>query len=201
MPKYFIHNGSEQQGPYTLKELKDRKIKSNTPIWYEGLTDWTEAVNINELKDYFKSTPPPFGQKEESHPPIKKSNLGKTIAIILVILVAGSLGINYFRNEIGSNINPRVKPPLPKVLNSRTETDPNATVLDYKQAVYATIYNEGGRGNVLVTATINQGKRNFKEVREIFLAEGASKEVYLMFDGPKALGGSIRYEVFVKSIN
>ena len=43
MIKYFWHNGSEQKGPFTLEELKKQSIEKNSPVWYEGKSEWTTA--------------------------------------------------------------------------------------------------------------------------------------------------------------
>jgi len=61
---YYIHNGTEQEGPFQLNDLKIKKISKETPIWFEGLSDWTTAGEINELKDLFIVTPPPFKKTE-----------------------------------------------------------------------------------------------------------------------------------------
>ena len=53
MSKYFLHDGQNQIGPFDKSELKDKKIASDTPVWYEPLTDWTTAGEIEELKDLF----------------------------------------------------------------------------------------------------------------------------------------------------
>jgi len=215
MRKYYTHNGNEQLGPFSLAELKSRKITKNTPVWFEGLSDWVDASAIDELKDYFENSPPPFQTnsttppklstsppptENTAYPTSKKNSSWKTIVIVITLIVIGGVGLNFYKNKAGANLKVTVNPPSPRVLNSRTETDPNATLLDYKQAVYATIYNDGGSGRILVTATIDQGRRHFEETKEIFLGENSSQEVYLMFDGPKALGGSIDFNVFAKSI-
>jgi len=96
MKKYFLHDGKEQQGPYDLNELKEKKISKETQIWYEGLESWTKADNIDELKDIFKDVPPPFTQKQ-SPPPIsetankppvsKKRKILKSILIVIASLI------------------------------------------------------------------------------------------------------------------
>lgn len=70
MKKYYIHNGTEQEGPFDLDDLKG-KITRDTLIWYEGAADWTKADDIEDLKSVF-STPPPL--KRETPPPIPNSN-------------------------------------------------------------------------------------------------------------------------------
>lgn len=60
MKKYFLNDGTGQQGPFSLEELKTMNLKSDTPIWYDGLPSWTTAGALDELKDVIMHTPPPF---------------------------------------------------------------------------------------------------------------------------------------------
>jgi hypothetical protein len=67
MKKYYLHNGTEQHGPYDFEALKKLNIKAETSIWHEGLSEWTTAGKLEELKDLIKaSIPPPFVIKESS---------------------------------------------------------------------------------------------------------------------------------------
>ena len=81
MRKYFIHNGETENGPFDIEQLKSMQIKSETPIWYEGLQNWTVAGNVEELKAIIisTSTPPKFEnftqQNSNVHPPsFRKTN-------------------------------------------------------------------------------------------------------------------------------
>jgi hypothetical protein len=107
MKKFYLHNGTDQQGPFDFEELKEKNISKETPIWFEGLPDWTIAEKIEELNSLFKTaTPPPFNNKTTIPPPFKnppqsQDSKGKTqknsmvgwkvLAIILlaVIVIAG----------------------------------------------------------------------------------------------------------------
>jgi hypothetical protein len=62
MRKYFVHDGQNEKGPYTIEDLSSEDITAETPVWYEGLESWTIAGNVNELKSLFikKITPPPL---------------------------------------------------------------------------------------------------------------------------------------------
>ncbi|MES2629549.1 MAG: DUF1524 domain-containing protein [Bacteroidota bacterium] len=60
MKKYFFHDGTDQLGPFDLKELKAKKITADTMIWYEGLNGWTAAGSLDELRTILVSSPPPF---------------------------------------------------------------------------------------------------------------------------------------------
>jgi hypothetical protein len=99
--KYYIHKDGQQQGPYSINELKSIPIAPYTMVWHEGMDEWTKAKNVSDLKSILKVTPPPL--KEVQPPPIdsknkvsdnskKKSSAGKTllkIVIVLLLIVAG----------------------------------------------------------------------------------------------------------------
>ena len=53
MKKYFLNVGTAQQGPFDLDELKSKNLTAETPVWYEGLPEWTTAGKVEELKDIF----------------------------------------------------------------------------------------------------------------------------------------------------
>lgn len=62
--KYFIlDSNSQQQGPFTIYELKDRGINEQTLVWAEGMENWQPAWQVDEIKrllfDQPAGTPPP----------------------------------------------------------------------------------------------------------------------------------------------
>ena len=75
MKKFFLHNGTEQLGPFDIEDLKTKNVTKGTPIWYDGLTEWTTAEKVEDLKTLFISTPPPFGTPKVTPPPIQKSQV------------------------------------------------------------------------------------------------------------------------------
>lgn len=104
MKKYFLHNGTENSGPFDLDELKSKSITKTTPVWYEGMENWKYAGEIAELSSVFAVVPPPISsfktatttlKTEPIKEPRKILGLSKTsffsILLVLVILV----GINY----------------------------------------------------------------------------------------------------------
>lgn len=63
---YFIIVNDQQQGPFTIDELKLRGIAPDTLVWAEGMPQWTPASQVDELKTIFQNeaggstaTPPP----------------------------------------------------------------------------------------------------------------------------------------------
>lgn len=94
--KYFIIEDQKQQGPFSIYELKDKGISSDTPVWAEGMSDWTPAGKVDELKDFLfntndKSTPPPYVPPRLSntseHEEPKKSNHHGCLIISLIIFL------------------------------------------------------------------------------------------------------------------
>jgi len=62
--KYFIIENNQQTGPFSIYELKDKGITSDSLVWAEGMKEWTPAWQVEELKNFLynttsSSTPPP----------------------------------------------------------------------------------------------------------------------------------------------
>lgn len=64
--RYYFSNGTEKNGPVSLDELKKQGVEWNTLIWYEGLSDWKEARDVEELDQLCASIPPPIKQSMTS---------------------------------------------------------------------------------------------------------------------------------------
>ena len=60
MKTYYIHNGTENSGPFVLEELKAKKITKTTLVWFEGMDEWKYAGDIDELKSILTVVPPPL---------------------------------------------------------------------------------------------------------------------------------------------
>jgi hypothetical protein len=53
MTYYFIKEGDNERGPFTINQLKTKSIKKVTPVWFAGLEEWTNAGQVFELKELF----------------------------------------------------------------------------------------------------------------------------------------------------
>ncbi len=86
MKKYYLHDGSNQLGPFDIDDLKNRNVIKSTPVWYEGLSDWTTADQIEALRDIFsKATPPPFSSAPSVPTqvmPKKKNSVGTFLQLL-----------------------------------------------------------------------------------------------------------------------
>lgn len=58
MKKYFYSDGTNNFGPFTLEELKEKEISRETMIWFQELREWKKAETIQELNDLFALIPP-----------------------------------------------------------------------------------------------------------------------------------------------
>ncbi len=98
MKKYYLHDGTDQQGPFDLNELTNKKLARDTPIWYEGLEEWKPLHEIEELNSVVLLSPPLFKAKSAAVPssenksplyspvlPEKKANKNSTSRRLLVV--------------------------------------------------------------------------------------------------------------------
>lgn len=63
--QYYLVENEKQVGPFSLQELKEKKLKSESLIWFEGLDEWKKVESIEELKELFVQ-PPPISSQEEN---------------------------------------------------------------------------------------------------------------------------------------
>lgn len=64
--EYFIIENGSQTGPYTIDQLYQKHITSETLVWTKGMSAWTPAWQVGELKyilnagNAAEAVPPPF---------------------------------------------------------------------------------------------------------------------------------------------
>ena len=75
MKKYFYSNDNQKNGPYSFEELKNKNIKQETLIWYEGLDDWTKASDSKEMTPILELIPPSFSEIKQDSNLIEKTEI------------------------------------------------------------------------------------------------------------------------------
>ena len=86
--KYFKNRNKKKS--YTLEELiNSGPIFNNDLIWTKGLSDWTKASNIDELKEYVLESPP----ERKSKILLKKIMQSILLSLIVLILLSFIVGI------------------------------------------------------------------------------------------------------------
>jgi len=113
--KFYIYNDNAPEGPFSVDELKGREITKYTPIWHEGLLDWTPAGKIDALETlwsyqpdspfvHYPDAPPPFSQdgyekkltadRFPAAAPFYRNALVWVAVVGLVLIVAGWFAYN-----------------------------------------------------------------------------------------------------------
>lgn len=94
MNKYYLHDGTDTIGPFSIEELKQKNITRSTQVWCEGMEDWREAGTVEELKMLFPVLPPPLKKNTTEHKtseqPIQKEkkNYSKLFKILKRLAIA-----------------------------------------------------------------------------------------------------------------
>ena len=112
MNKYYLHDGTENIGPFNIEELKQQNINRNTQVWCEGMEDWKDAGTIEELKILFPVLPPPIkkttteNKKQDVTVNIKTHSslykIFKIIGIVFLILILLSLVVKILDSKDSS---------------------------------------------------------------------------------------------------
>lgn len=130
MKKFYIMNGQNQEGPFEIEQLKLLNIKKDTPVWFQGIENWTTAEKVDDLKSIlsinstppkfenpiqnnFASTPPNYNnpsnygnQNYNNQNDYPKSNLKRNLiiggAILIGLVVIGFISSNSQSNSYGS---------------------------------------------------------------------------------------------------
>jgi hypothetical protein len=136
MKKYFLHNGSESSGPFTIEELKEKNIVKTTPVWFDGLEHWKTAGDIPELTRLFVATPPPFKvtpnpistQKTQKIQPKQKIlGLSKNTFFIVAAVLILAIGTTIF-NTLQDSRSRELK-----IKNHKTEIENQQFILQQKE--------------------------------------------------------------------
>jgi len=119
-----------------------------------------------------------------------------TTIIITVVVVLAIVALINFKNNPNSipGIKIEINTPKPIVTN-QSANDSKSTILKEKTTIYATIENQGGSGNVIVTFHLTQDGNAYQRENTIYLNSGESKNIDATFDEVKRLGGEITYNV------
>ena len=109
MKQYYYLDGQQQFGPLSKEELQGKNITKETLVWYEGLSEWTKAGEVEDLADLFPNipTPPPIPDaKTIASPPINMPKKKKTKKVILICLgllvIVAFVAVCLFINQLNS---------------------------------------------------------------------------------------------------
>lgn len=113
MHNYYIHINDKQKGPFSVEQLKGFDITSETMVWHEGMDNWTQAGNLDELRGVVKILPPPIivnkpkveSQKVNTNKATSNSRgiLGNKYAVYAVLIILLIVGYNFIDEKMRQN--------------------------------------------------------------------------------------------------
>lgn len=173
MKQYYYHFKGEQTGPANIQEItsliKEGIINHNTLIWFNGLVQWKDAGQVEELKNLFSSPPPlPLVESTKKAKPTNeltkketsKSSLGKkatsylkdlVLRGIFLFIVISVLSTVVF--IIGNIINNRS---IQNNIQNRPQSFLKIEGIDYKIKLLKNDYVEGTVSNISDETTYGQ---------------------------------------------
>lgn len=92
---FYIDKSTNQQcGPFSIDELKSKKITPDTMIWFSGLPNWLEAAKIPALEFLFNPISASTNTQTSVQPPVQHKSMYNSN-------VYGAHGAPVRRNEGG----------------------------------------------------------------------------------------------------
>jgi hypothetical protein len=55
MEKIYIQKDRVITGPYAINQLQQQRLRSSDKVWYEGLSEWKTAQQVDFLRRYISS--------------------------------------------------------------------------------------------------------------------------------------------------
>lgn len=78
MNRYFyIDSEGKQKGTFTIDELREERIRKDTLVWTQGMSEWKRAADVVEIAPIFQVAPPEpsdFAHTEQSKTPYSSSH-------------------------------------------------------------------------------------------------------------------------------
>jgi len=111
MKKYYIVKNGEKVGPYSITELQDLDINRKTLVWCNGLDNWVNAENLQELSEFLNDVPPPIPNSKNDS--IQNIRIDSPIDVVVSkkekrtkeeVLINQRKTVSIFLSEIGNLI-------------------------------------------------------------------------------------------------
>lgn len=101
---YYIDSNKQKAGPLSVEELINLGIVRETPVWTEGMSNWTQAGIVPDFKEQFDKVPPYFEPgngvnnncqnfRPVAEPPFKKPDNWLVWSILCTLLCSQIFGI------------------------------------------------------------------------------------------------------------
>jgi hypothetical protein len=176
-----------------IEELQDDERDALTPERLKEIA--SRFVSSNSTKEQNQSTETIQQPTSNTTTPKPKSKTGIIVVSIIIGLLLIS-GVVMFLNNPNSipGVKVEINTPNPIVVTSRADGSKSG-LLKERTTVYATVLNQGGEGNILVTFHVYQDGSAFERTKPIHLNSNESQDLEMTFDEVKMLGGNITFDV------
>lgn len=183
---YYFLNGTSQEGPFSLEEIIQKPLSSDTLIWKEGDSSWRKASEFPEFVWLNKSTPPPIPPQSSSTPTVKQRSswAKKVFKFLLLAFIGVALVLIFFR--INTNHNGAGETYLEKKLSVKEVEESNPgqfleTTGTYNEAIFSNKIKIHGK------VTNKASVANFKDIRIAVTYYSATKsrisvERFVLYD-------------------
>jgi len=89
-PEWYVIINDVQNGPYTLLQMQSMQLSPDTPVWKNGMANWTTVSMVPELAGSLPRQQPSFRQpgyqQQSMYDNSVKKSQNMTIAIIATVL-------------------------------------------------------------------------------------------------------------------
>lgn len=140
MKVYYLYDGKQQHGPYSVEELKEKNLSASSLVWTNELNEWTKAGDIDALKPLFmqstdtgKTTPPPPPAPHLTKP--NRSNTGRYAIIGVLIACIAAMGYFMLKPKTSSVTAENQPTPIPMVAKTDTVLAPETKEIVHQAAV------------------------------------------------------------------
>ena len=64
---YYYQDGDKRVGPFSLDQLMNKSIGVDTLVWKSGMSKWSKAEDLEEIRERMSVCPPPINNTEEKN--------------------------------------------------------------------------------------------------------------------------------------
>ena len=191
-------NGRRIQGSSPLQTNDILKV-GNMPVPWRNYVGAAPSGNANQSTRVTPNQNQYIPPQQINNPaPInvtKKKSPVLKIVLILLVLALGIITLVVINNPNAlPGMKLQINTPKPMVVEYHSDQS-KTRLFDRKVTIYATVFNQGGAGNVIVTFKVSQGNKSFDKSKSINLAGGESQKVEMTFDEVNYYDGEITFSV------
>jgi len=100
--KYYLLENEKRIGPFEINELIEKGIEHETLVWGEGMEEWANAENVEEINSKLPPKLPKSSKIDNSKEQSKTYNVLRYAVLIIIVLFLTGIAIQYFENQSSS---------------------------------------------------------------------------------------------------